>query len=336
MAEVSRQLAKGSYENLRIKYKQYLLERQRKGKTVIRTLTLSVGLENGRNGVLLGAGNAKRVTPGVQDSYERVTSVFGNAYHVYEKENEHCLGLQGVPPQKRNGVSNSKTRFSHYRINVLFRRTLSTSRASQHNRCWCRNHGEIMSVRAYSGNGSRSEPLYKTKTGYYDILEVTTDATQAQIKTAYYKQSFIYHPDRNAGSDEATVRFSEINEAYTVLGNKALRKKYDRGFLSQSDLTATVRPSGRDTSGGSSRQQSDRRSVMGTDSRGGIYDFDKFFKEHYGEQLQRQKELKARREELYRKKNEPITEKKLVRVTEVGVWVMMAMGIAILVSLRRD
>uniref|UniRef100_A0A3Q3WES9 J domain-containing protein n=1 Tax=Mola mola TaxID=94237 RepID=A0A3Q3WES9_MOLML len=74
-----------------------------------------------------------------------------------------------------------------------------------------------------------SEPLYKSKTGYYEILDVVPGATQAQIKTAYYKQSFIYHPDRNAGSDAATVRFSEINEAYTVLGNKALRRKYDRG-----------------------------------------------------------------------------------------------------------
>uniref|UniRef100_A0A3P8UL44 J domain-containing protein n=1 Tax=Cynoglossus semilaevis TaxID=244447 RepID=A0A3P8UL44_CYNSE len=47
--------------------------------------------------------------------------------------------------------------------------------------------------------------LYKTKTGYYDVLGVSSSATQAQIKTAYYKQSFIYHPDRNSGSEEATI-----------------------------------------------------------------------------------------------------------------------------------
>uniref|UniRef100_A0A3B3UWH9 J domain-containing protein n=1 Tax=Poecilia latipinna TaxID=48699 RepID=A0A3B3UWH9_9TELE len=69
-----------------------------------------------------------------------------------------------------------------------------------------------------------SEPLYKTKTGYYDVLEVPTTATKAQIKTAYYKQSFAFHPDRNPGSAEATDRFSEISEAYTVLGDKVLRK----------------------------------------------------------------------------------------------------------------
>uniref|UniRef100_A0A3P8TXU2 J domain-containing protein n=1 Tax=Amphiprion percula TaxID=161767 RepID=A0A3P8TXU2_AMPPE len=110
--------------------------------------------------------------------------------------------------------------------------------ASNHLYC-----GQFLFTRAYSGNGTRSEPLYKTKTGYYEILEVSPTSTQAQIKTAYYKQSFIYHPDRNAGSDQATIRFSEISEAYTVLGNKGLRKKYDRGLLTASDLTGTARPS---------------------------------------------------------------------------------------------
>uniref|UniRef100_A0A3Q0T932 J domain-containing protein n=1 Tax=Amphilophus citrinellus TaxID=61819 RepID=A0A3Q0T932_AMPCI len=54
----------------------------------------------------------------------------------------------------------------------------------------------------------KSEPLYQTKTGYYEILGVSPSATQAQIKTAYYKQSFTYHPDRNAGSEEATLLYT--------------------------------------------------------------------------------------------------------------------------------
>uniref|UniRef100_A0A673BB84 J domain-containing protein n=1 Tax=Sphaeramia orbicularis TaxID=375764 RepID=A0A673BB84_9TELE len=66
---------------------------------------------------------------------------------------------------------------------------------------------------------------------YYDILKVSPSATQSQIKSAYYKQSFIYHPDKNAGSEEAKQMFAEISEAYTVLGNITLRRKYDRGIL---------------------------------------------------------------------------------------------------------
>uniref|UniRef100_A0A3Q3GAZ0 J domain-containing protein n=1 Tax=Labrus bergylta TaxID=56723 RepID=A0A3Q3GAZ0_9LABR len=56
------------------------------------------------------------------------------------------------------------------------------------------------------------------ETAYYDILKVSSNATQSQIKTAYYKQSFIYHPDKNPGSDEATQLFSEITYLiYTLL-----------------------------------------------------------------------------------------------------------------------
>uniref|UniRef100_A0A8C6PE26 DnaJ heat shock protein family (Hsp40) member C30 n=1 Tax=Nothobranchius furzeri TaxID=105023 RepID=A0A8C6PE26_NOTFU len=153
----------------------------------------------------------------------------------------------------------------------------------------------------YSENGTRHETLYRTKTGYYDILGVSPTATQTQIKAAYYKQSFTYHPDRNAGSSDATARFSEICEAYTVLGNKRLRYKYDRGLLSPSDLTSLSRPPTKDTEGlnhSASRQQT---SVSGIHSRRGVFDFDKFYESHYREQLQRQRDLRAHREKLKRK-----------------------------------
>uniref|UniRef100_A0A3B4V630 DnaJ homolog subfamily C member 30, mitochondrial n=1 Tax=Seriola dumerili TaxID=41447 RepID=A0A3B4V630_SERDU len=95
----------------------------------------------------------------------------------------------------------------------------------------------------------------KAPTAYYDILKVSPGATQSQIKTAYYKQSFIYHPDKNPGSKEATQRFSEISEAYTVLGNISLRRKYDRGILSQSDIRSAGRPSSKETTSRSTGSQ---------------------------------------------------------------------------------
>uniref|UniRef100_A0A3B5RC39 J domain-containing protein n=1 Tax=Xiphophorus maculatus TaxID=8083 RepID=A0A3B5RC39_XIPMA len=54
-----------------------------------------------------------------------------------------------------------------------------------------------------------------TKTAYYDILKVSPRATQSQVKTAYYKQSFIYHPDKNPGSKEATF-FSPLYTEYVI------------------------------------------------------------------------------------------------------------------------
>ncbi len=59
---------------------------------------------------------------------------------------------------------------------------------------------------------------------YYKILGVSRDASQEEIKKAYYKLAHKYHPDK--GGDEQ--KFKEINEAYQVLGNKEKRAQYDR------------------------------------------------------------------------------------------------------------
>lgn len=186
-------------------------------------------------------------------------------------------------------------------------------------------------IRAYSDYGPRAEPLFKTKTGYYDILEVPPSSTQAQIKTAYYKQSFLYHPDRNAGSETATARFSEISEAYTVLGNKTLRKKYDRGLLSLADLVGTTGPSGKDTawSGAKPRPES-RQSVMGADNREKIFNFDEFLKSHYKEQLRKQKDTRLRREEFMKKQTESFEEKKNDSLMEMGIIVTIVLSVALL------
>ncbi|XP_041719371.1 uncharacterized protein LOC121550966 [Coregonus clupeaformis] len=193
---------------------------------------------------------------------------------------------------------------------------------------------EQLFVRAY-GNGNMSEPLYKSRTAYYEILEVSPTATQAQIKTAYYKQSFIYHPDKNAGSEEATNRFSNISEAYNVLGNKGLRKKYDRGILSQGDVTGASKPSTKDTKSSSSQPTREARqsSALGIDSKN-IFDFDNFIKSHYKSQLLREEELRVRKEEMMRKK-EAIKDRELGKMMEMAVGVLVVMAVSILVNLKQ-
>lgn len=64
---------------------------------------------------------------------------------------------------------------------------------------------------------------------YYTILKVTPNATQDEIKQAYYRLSKQYHPDTNQ-SEMAHDYFTAINEAYNVLGNFSDRRKYDRGL----------------------------------------------------------------------------------------------------------
>jgi DnaJ-class molecular chaperone len=60
---------------------------------------------------------------------------------------------------------------------------------------------------------------------YYEILGVSKNASEAEIKRAYRRLAHQYHPDKNKGDDK---KFKEINEAYQVLGNKEKREQYDR------------------------------------------------------------------------------------------------------------
>ena len=64
---------------------------------------------------------------------------------------------------------------------------------------------------------------------YYEILKISRSATIEEIKTAYKKQSFKWHPDRNTGIN-TTFRMQEINEAKQVLLNPIARESYNRQY----------------------------------------------------------------------------------------------------------
>lgn len=62
---------------------------------------------------------------------------------------------------------------------------------------------------------------------FYDILEVSPNASIDDIKKSYKKLAFQYHPDKNKDNKEAEIKFKEISNAYSVLSNPESRQKYD-------------------------------------------------------------------------------------------------------------
>ena len=60
---------------------------------------------------------------------------------------------------------------------------------------------------------------------YYEILNITSNATKQEIKKAFKKLALIYHPDRNKGFEE---KFKRINEAYQTLSNDTKKRIYDQ------------------------------------------------------------------------------------------------------------
>jgi molecular chaperone DnaJ len=66
------------------------------------------------------------------------------------------------------------------------------------------------------------------KRDYYEILGVTREADDEEIKKAYRRLAMQYHPDRNVGDVEAEEKFKEAAEAYEVLSDAQKRQRYDR------------------------------------------------------------------------------------------------------------
>ena len=63
---------------------------------------------------------------------------------------------------------------------------------------------------------------------YYEILGISRDCQNDEIKSMYRKLALKYHPDRNPGDKEAEEKFKEAAEAYEVLRDPEKRQLYDR------------------------------------------------------------------------------------------------------------
>lgn len=67
-----------------------------------------------------------------------------------------------------------------------------------------------------------------SKRDYYEVLDVSKNASEAEIKKAFKRLAMKYHPDRNPDNAEAEEKFKEAREAYDVLSDSQKRAAYDQ------------------------------------------------------------------------------------------------------------
>ncbi|ENN71469.1 hypothetical protein YQE_11886, partial [Dendroctonus ponderosae] len=137
-------------------------------------------------------------------------------------------------------------------------------------------------------------------TNHYESLGLGKTATQADVKSAYYELSKIYHPDRNQGTtadqrDNHSQKFRDITEAYEVLGNVKTRRMYDKGYLSQRPKESTAQRTPDDPLHNFYKSRESRKRTPNVDGRQPIYNFDEWSRNHYGDSMRKAQEMKQRK-----------------------------------------
>jgi DnaJ family protein C protein 30 len=186
----------------------------------------------------------------------------------------------------------------------------------------------------------------RTKKNLYDVLQITPHAKHADIKTAYYKLSKVYHPDVNS-TVEAADKFREITDAYNVLGmqfimklikisyliifagNYRLKKLYDKGIIHTAGKEYAQHATSRTQAYDTENEENDDPQTKFYKARmkhqkSKIYDFDEWTEGHYGKMFdEKQKQKKKAAQMQYRelRQHDSISNRNISFITLITIFV---------------
>jgi molecular chaperone DnaJ len=89
-------------------------------------------------------------------------------------------------------------------------------------------YGGFRSTVKVKGSGAHAIVRGMARLNYYQILGVSREASDEDVKKAYRRLVFQHHPDRNPTNAQAEDKIREINAAYEIIGDAERRKTYDR------------------------------------------------------------------------------------------------------------
>jgi curved DNA-binding protein CbpA len=95
------------------------------------------------------------------------------------------------------------------------------------------------STKLFSTTNDGAERKVKDRS-YYDLLQVSTNATAADIKKGYYREARVCHPDKNPNDPDAAKKFQQLGHAYSVLSNDDARAAYDKNGIRDENENADL------------------------------------------------------------------------------------------------